>query len=176
MSNTEAIFRNVHEHTVGNLRFTLMQDGRSEQWVTEAYLRVDGGIRHQVMRWYKRPRVSEIIAECRNTTFVSPRPYVLGQACDGSIGYAVIALYADFCRARNLDPQCLMHRAYSDEGRSDPKTYTVARQYADWETTTFPKPWDAPAVNGLIESLHEINYHQLATQVELFRQRGVRAA
>lgn len=45
---------------------------------------------------------------------VVPRPYVLGQACDGSIGAPVMALYLDFCTRHDLDAPALYAQAYPE--------------------------------------------------------------
>ena len=115
MTDSTPMFDRHHERLIHNMSFTIMRDTRNNQWVTEAWCLVDGGLRHQVMRWHTRPRVTEIRTECSGTGFFSKRPYTLGQACDGSISAPVIALYADFCKARGLDAVALLQRAYPDE-------------------------------------------------------------
>lgn len=166
MTDSTPMFDRHHEGLIHNMSFTIMRDTRNNQWVTEAWCLVDGGLRHQVMRWHTRPRVTEIRTECSGTGFFSKRPYTLGQACDGSISAPVIALYADFCKARGLDAVALLQRAYPDEDAWDIETFTRTRADADWQGTNFPAVWNAKAVQGLLASLTEINYHQLIGIVE----------
>ena len=166
MSNDECWFNYLHERTIDDTHFVLMCDTRNQQWVSEAWVRTTGGLRHQVMRWHERPRMTEIRAECIGTGIFTKRPYVLGQACDGSIGAPVMALYADFCRARELDPVKLLQLAYDDELDCTLESFAVTRSLADWQGTTFPKRWDSRAIAGLLTSLHAINYHQLTELVE----------
>ena len=166
MTDTSPLFDRHHEGLTDKLRFILMRDTRNHQWVSEAWLRVDDGLRHQVMRWHKRPRLTEILAECKGTGFFSKRPYTLAQACDGSISAPVMALYADFCHARGLDPVTLLRRAYDDEDDCSPESLQRLRTIAERERTAFPATWHTQAVDGLLVSLHEINYHQLAALVE----------
>ena len=166
MSNNECGFDRSHERTIDDTHFVLMRDTRNQQWVSEAWVRATAGLRHQVMRWHKRPRITEIRAECVGAGFFTKRPYVLGQACDGSIDAPVMALYADFCRARKLDPIKLLQLAYDDESDCTLESFAVMRLLADWQGTVFPKRWDSRAIAGLLTSLHAINYHQLTELVE----------
>jgi hypothetical protein len=97
---------------------------------------------------------------CRRGRF-SPRPYQLAQACDGSIESCVLALFSAFCEARQLDPIALLQRAYPDEPAHTAQDFVEICRQADWERTAYPTRWDGSAIAGLLESLHEINYHSL---------------
>jgi hypothetical protein len=96
---------------------------------------------------------------------LSPRPYQLGQFCDGSITPCVVALFENFCRARQLDAIALFHQAYPD-CLYTLKEFDAIRRHADWEGTSYPARWDRTAVDGLLYSLHAVNYHELADVVE----------
>lgn len=164
-------FDRCHQRTIGELRFCICRDRRADdtgnhQWVTEAWVKQAGGLKHQVMRWHKRPRITEIHIECTGKGFFSKRPYRLAQACDGSITAPVVALYADWCHARSLNAASLMRKAYGADEDWSADDFARARAQAEWEGTAFPQRWDKRAVRGLLESLHEINYHQLAERVE----------
>ena len=41
----------------------------------------------------------------------SPRPYVPGQACDGTIDSSVFALFYNYCRTKGLGPAALYSKA-----------------------------------------------------------------
>lgn len=50
---------------------------------------------------------------------VSPRPYRLGQACDGSISAGVMALFHRWCLDRGHSPDALHRLAYRREDTPD---------------------------------------------------------
>lgn len=85
---------------------------------------------------------------------VVPRPYVLGQACDGSIGAPVMALYLDFCTRHGLDAQALCAEAYPEAAPLAGDTITT---FAHWQGVSIPHTWTAACFSGLLESLTEIN-------------------
>jgi len=89
----------------------------------------------------------------------SPRPYHLGQACDGTIDPCVHALFIRWARAHGRDPQALYQQAYPDD---DPG-YDVAEQEelpheATAQGVEIPDSWGEAAFQGLITSLTEINH------------------
>ena len=63
---------------------------------------------------------------------------------------------------RQLDPVALLQRAYPDEPAHTTQDFAEIRRLADWERTAYPAVWDEAAIEGLLESLHEINCHSLA--------------
>lgn len=117
--------------------------------------KVQGGI---MQRMYLR---DELVQD----TF-SPRPYQLGQACDGTIDDPVHGLFILYCRAMRLDAGKLYQAAYPDECGH----YTLAYQEAVLlrardQGIAEPAEWTDEAFKGLLESLGEINNHQLAQAV-----------
>lgn len=97
----------------------------------------------------------------------SPRPYKLGQACDGTIGICAMALYLHFCMTHGFDAEGLLQRAYPEEYI----TLTIEAQQdiidcAALEGISVPLLWDENAFAGLLQSLEEINYHQLYAVLE----------
>jgi hypothetical protein len=130
-------------------------------------------IRYLVERYRGgRPSWHKLREDARQRGIRSPRPYQLGQACDGSITTCVMALFEDFCKARRLDPIVLLRQAYSEESFSS-TDFRVTRSAADWEGTAYPRRWGPKAIDGLLESLHEINYHALAAVVGDIAEDGV---
>jgi len=96
----------------------------------------------------------------------SVRPYQLGQACDGTIDDPVHGLFILYCRAMRLDAGKLYQAAYPDECGH----YTLAYQEAVLlrardQGIAEPAAWDDEAFNGLLESLGEINNHQLVLKL-----------
>lgn len=82
------------------------------------------------------------------------RPYVLGQACDGSISAPVMALYLDFCARHALDAQALYAEAYPEAELLEQDAITA---FAHWQGVTIPHTWTGACFSGLLESLTEIN-------------------
>lgn len=82
------------------------------------------------------------------------RPYVLGQACDGSISAPVMALYLDFCIRHGLDAQALYAEAYPEAEMLEEDAITA---FAHWQGVRLPHTWTAACFSGLLESLTEIN-------------------
>ena len=91
----------------------------------------------------------------------SPRPYVLGQPCDGTIENCVFALFYDYCGAKGLDPTDLCRQAYPDRELPSAAEREACSRRAMAEGVAFPIAWDDQAFQGLLESLSEINDHSL---------------
>lgn len=102
--------------------------------------------------------------DARRRGIVSLRPYQLGQACDWSTTACVLALFTDFAEAYQLDPIVLLAQAYIDSSYTE-QDLRADRRAADWEGTAYPAHWGQAEIEGLLESLHEENYHALATVV-----------
>ena len=90
----------------------------------------------------------------------SPRPYKLGQCCDGSIDACVFALFFDYCEKNNLDWKELYKKAYP-ETDTEEINEDFLKQLAEWEGVEYPQVWDKKAIEGLLKSLGEINNHSL---------------
>ena len=130
--------------------------------VFEGTVKCSNGVRHLVHRYVKVSLHEAALDTLQHGSF-SPRPYRLAQACDGSVTGCVLALYVHFCAANGHVPDALFRAAYPDE-RPLPGWREVVLA-ADWQCVSYPARWDATAVSGLLESLHAINYHQLAAVV-----------
>ncbi|MBI5388719.1 MAG: hypothetical protein HZA90_29000 [Verrucomicrobia bacterium] len=130
--------------------------------VFEGLVKCHEGVRHLVHRYAKVNLHGAALDTLQHGTF-SPRPYRLAQACDGSINECVLALFVNFCAARHHSADALFGTAYPDE-RPLPRWNEVVAA-ADWQGVCYPARWDTAAVAGLLESLHAINYHQLAAVV-----------
>lgn len=94
--------------------------------------------------------------------FLSPRPYRLGQACDGTIDSCVLAAFKQSCDALRFDANALYEQAYPQRNDTPPD-WKRCCEFAEWQGgVALPAKWDAAALAGLDESFHEINYHSLA--------------
>jgi hypothetical protein len=156
----------VFTRRVPESRIWLAYDDRCSEWVAEVILRKPAAMTYFVHRYSgTRPAWRTLRSDARRYGHLSPRPYQLGQACDGSITTCVLALYEDFCRSRKLDPIALVHRAYDDVVYTK-QDFDAIRRDAYWERTAYPAEWNHASIKGLLESLHEVNYHSLATVVE----------
>jgi len=87
----------------------------------------------------------------------SPRPYVLGQACDGTIDSPVFALFYSFCKAKGLNPNELYKKAYGEEQID----WSRIIKEAKIQGVKYPKRWSKKEYEGLSKSLTEINNHLL---------------
>ncbi|MBO3461363.1 hypothetical protein G7B40_038645 [Aetokthonos hydrillicola Thurmond2011] len=99
----------------------------------------------------------------------SPRPFQLGQVCDGTTNTCVIALFILYCRASKLDPQDIMETAYPVNDWSHFTAEYQQKQItaAQMEGIEVPKSWKSPReLDRLCVSLREINLHQLANILE----------
>jgi hypothetical protein len=142
-------------------------DERRNEWLAEVVVRRSTGILYLVHRYAgERPAQRVLHRDACRYGHLSPRPYQLGQACDGSITGCVLALFSAFCEARKLDPNALLRRAYADERDFTEQDFAEIRLHADWERTAYPEKWDRHAIEGLLESLREVNYHSLAEVVQ----------
>lgn len=87
--------------------------------------------------------------------------------CDGTIDTCVVALFLHCCAAHELDPRLLMQQAYPDDGEllAGGRQQQILRRAAR-EGIRLPARWDGHALAGLMESLTEINWHQLRSVLE----------
>ena len=146
-----------------NVCYWIAHDDNRQEWLVEVIVRRPMGILYLVRRHLgERPTRSALYRDARKCGYFSPRPYQLAQACDGSIGSCVFALFHAFCEAFQLDPIALLQRAYPGEPAYTAQDFAEIRRLADWERTAYPAQWDQPAIARLLKSLHEINYHSLA--------------
>lgn len=98
--------------------------------------------------------------ELIQTTF-SKRPYRLGQACDGTIDDCVYGLLLLFCRDRHLSLEHLLAEAYPHAEPFSKRHQEAALERALAQGIHIPDCWDDEAVQGLLDSLTEINHHSL---------------
>jgi hypothetical protein len=146
---------------------------RNPEYVVEATAKDEGGIKHLIWRCSKATHTpSSLLVQVKSDVlsrgYFSKRPYVLAQACDGSIGSCVLSLYAHFCQSNGIDAIALYREVYQahDGNQYFDPDLKLAKVIADWEGVSYPPQWDSRAFQGLLESLTEINNHQLVAVLE----------
>jgi hypothetical protein len=150
----------THRTENEDLCFWPCQYGHNEV-VFEGFVKCEGGLRHLVHRYERATLHGATLDALQHGTF-SPRPYRLAQSCDGSINSCVLALFAHCCHTAGHCPTKLYHRAYDREQTPD-WSETIA--FADWQGVACPAQWGEAEKAGLLQSLHEINHHSLASIV-----------
>ena len=154
------MFDEIADIETKDFRIWVGKDRRSSNgdypYLADGLLKAEGGVRHLVMR-YRRYDLAQVMKDLNEGHF-SPRPYVLGQACDGSIDDCVHALFFNFCSRKGIDPVAMYMMAYPENNTPN---YGEVLKPAEWEGVKYPKRWDKKAFAGLIESLTEINNHSL---------------
>ena len=130
--------------------------------VFEGFVKCEGGVRHLVHR-YETVTVHQAALDTLEYGTFSPRPYQLSQACDGSITECALALFVHFCNVVRRGPDALFRAAYPAHRQSPVWSEVVGT--ADWQGVHYPTHWNASTITGLLESLHAVNYHQLAAVV-----------
>lgn len=158
----------VWDSLVSQHRIHVTQDRRNDDYLVDAKVKVPGGLKGIVYRTTELPSLADVldlVQSSEHPVNVSPRPYRLAQSCDGTIGSPVMALYASFCESKGLDPAAVMIDAYPGE-TWNAQDFIKSAEEAGWQGVAYPEEWDANAITGLVESLHEINYHQLACLID----------
>jgi hypothetical protein len=95
----------------------------------------------------------------------SPRPYKAGQSCDGSITAPALHLYTQLCSALQIDPISLYAQTYNDEIFTLSQL-TETQRFAEWQGVEVIMEWNTVSIGLVIQTLHEVNYHQLANALD----------
>jgi hypothetical protein len=176
MYRTHDRYEVVADTRTATARLWIGRDRRHGDYLSDCAVKVPGGLRTLVTRWRRPPTARVVEIATLKGGALSPRPYQLAQACDGSTTDCALALFEDFCTARRLEPAALLKEAYPEDAVepawSLPNRRRL-REAAAWEGVAYPETWDAAAVRGLVETLHEINYHALAAIVAAVPVGGV---
>jgi hypothetical protein len=130
--------------------------------IFEGRVKCPGSIKYLVWRYKKGVLLHTAKTDLLEHGCFSPRPYQLGQACEGSITGCALALFVRFCRDCGHCAEALLRAAYPDENRGNLNDIVA---FADWQGVAYPAQWDERAKAGLLESLHAVNYHSLASEV-----------
>lgn len=142
--------------------YTETEDGKI--FLTEAFVKADNqeDLHYLIYRSFAKPSIAQIVSLAKQK-LISPRPYQLGQACDGSITSCVLALFHSFCLYARLDPVALHREAYLEREKDDFQDldFNEILPFANWQGVKYPRIWGKAEYEELLESLTEINYHSL---------------
>ena len=84
-----------------------------DEVVSEGFVKCDH-VRHLVHR-YEKATIHKAVLDALEYGTSSPRPYQLGQACDGSITECVLALLGRWCRDSKYCANTLYRAVYQRE-------------------------------------------------------------
>jgi len=148
------------------------EDLRGE-WIAELFAHARGGI-HHATHWYRgeRPTLTILRRDVYRGGTWSPRPYEIGQRGDSSTTSCVLALFAQYCTTKGLQPVEVMSRIYPAERIYVDHIFADIREQAMWEGVSWPATWDESCIRSLIESLHDIQHAGLAQLIESMAQDG----
>lgn len=143
----------------------ILQNVRTTEYVVETYIKGDGFVWYSVLRFDKKPSLVTIFRHTYELGCKSPRPYKPGQPCDGSITATVYHLFNQLCIAFNLDPVALHNEAYANDAFTLDELNN-AIDFAEWQGVEKIAVFNEDAIQAVLESMGEINVHQLASVVE----------
>jgi hypothetical protein len=144
---------------------TVMEFPRDREYVAEVYIKDKGFIWYAVMRYQRLPTKSLIFRDTYAMHCKSPRPYKPAQLCDGSITAPALHLYNPLCKVMDIDPIALYNEAYDDHIFTHEQLAEILR-FAEWQGVEVIYEWSQAVISKVIESLHEVNMHQLASIIE----------
>jgi len=142
-------------------------DERNQDYLVEAFRKVDGGIKHIASR-YPKARLEVIYHDLEHHGFFSKRPFELGQSCDGSGDACCFALFHHFCLSQGLNSVELHRKAYfeRDQDEYQQPNPEAIQTFAEWQGVAYPERWTEEAYQGLIKSLLDINNRSLVAVLE----------
>lgn len=138
---------------------------RDKEYVAEVYIKDEGFVWYGVMRYRRFPLKSTIFRDTYAMKCKSPRPYKPGQPCDGSITAPALHLYNQLCTVIGIDPVAIYNEAYEDHIFTGQQLAETIR-FAEWQGVEVIYQWNQQVIEDVLESLHEVNMHQLANVLE----------
>lgn len=156
----------VHHELSEKVFMWVGRDNRPAElpYVSETFIKGDGYVLHSVQRWlvFKSYLVPDIELQCRQYGHKSPRPYLPGQRCDGSIAAPVMFLLDDFCKRQGIDARLLNNQAYDYEAPTRKQEWENILAFAQWQGVQLPSTWNRSQYNLLQASLTAINVKSLS--------------
>ncbi|MBX7226396.1 MAG: hypothetical protein K1X55_10220 [Chitinophagales bacterium] len=137
----------------------------SKDFLSEVFVKVPNAVYYHVMRHEYQPNVATLLLLAKYDGVKSPRPYKAGQPCDGSIGAPVYFLYVKLCAHFSFSAIDLYEEAYSGETITNNDIQSIC-SFATWQGVEDITEWSDTTITRILESLTEINHHQLRTVVE----------
>jgi hypothetical protein len=148
-----------------NLHYSIFQDTRNNQYVIEAYLKVNRGILHTTYRDDDLPN-EKLITYYAGKGYFSRRPYRLGQIGDVSIHYPVIAVFVQYCKDNQYSPSEILKEAYPNEDYVTEEELNDNIREAEWQGVEYVQAWNKDSFSKLLSSIRYINHHPIAFLLE----------
>lgn len=137
----------------------------SKDFLSEVFVKVPNAVYYLVMRHEYQPTMATLLLLAKQHGVKSPRPYKAGQPCDGSIGAPAYYLYFTLCTHFSFSPTELYEEAYPGETLTPEEVQSII-SFATWQEVEVITEWSDTTITRILESLTEINHHQLRTVVE----------
>lgn len=176
-------FETLHEGLLARDLYATQDhfENRDENLRVIAKLKVPGGIKQGI--WWqsigeRRPaREEEVRKKVQTFEYVSKRPFMPGDPCDGTRDSCVWGCLWDAVRRSEAEAEGFLraiNEAYG-ETRVTRDMQRVTVQKAGWEGIYVPRVWTEAWARRLVESVRAINWSTLASMIENKEPGGCRA-
>lgn len=155
---------NFIEEQTDSSYISTLRCNQNKDYIVEVFLKDKGFIWYAVLRYKRIPSKAIIIRDTYNYKCKSPRPYMAGQACDGSISSPVFHIYNQLCTMLGIDPIITYNKAYDDHIFTQSQL-DVLVDFANWQGVEIIHNWSEEKILQVITSIHEVNMHQLANTI-----------
>lgn len=152
---------NLIEEQTDSSYISTVKCNQNKDYIIEVFLKDIGFIWYAVLRYKRVPSRTIIIRDTYDYKCKSPRPYMAGQACDGSISTPVFHLYNQLCSMLVIDPIVIYNKAYDDHIFTQSQLDLLV-EFAEWQGVEIITDWSKEKIQQVIDSIHEVNMHQLA--------------
>lgn len=151
----------IKEETDENTNFWIARDNKKDKYFVDCFMKTEEGIKHISLSSSKIPRKFDLMRSLNHQRSILHRPFALSQENDGYSEPAVLALYEDFCKTKDLDPKGIYKQSYPLTGRSG--TYESSVTLGKWQGVQYPQSWDFENYEKLQSLLLKSNYDDLMT-------------
>lgn len=143
-----------------------LEQRANNDFVCNVYVKHSDSIRHMINVYGEQPTIAQMLGDVLSYSTTSKRPYKARQPCDGSIDSPTFHLYFQLCKAFSLDPVTIYLEAYDDDRTFNHDTVVAITDFAEWQGVEIIKEWDSYNILRVLDSLTEINNHQLRSVLE----------
>lgn len=156
-------FDTIHEEINDRFYLWIGHSHRCEEYpfIVSVFTRHRDGIKSYLKRLQtiKPHNYPDLEITCRLEGYLSKRPYLPGQACDGTIDGPVIALFHSFCTQHRLDSLLIYNRTHPDNILTSSQ-WKQHIEFGHWQGVYIPT-WNQTNYSLLINSLQNANYSSL---------------
>jgi len=172
-------FETLHEGLLARDLYATQDhfENRDENMRVIATLKVPGGIKQGI--WWQSVREKETVSEkpvgeeevreqVQRFEYVSKRPFMPGDPCDGTRDSCVWGCLWDAVRRSEAETEAFLraiNQAYGEK-RVTRAMQRVTVQKAGWEGVYVPRIWTEAWVRRLVESVRAINWSTLASMIQ----------